>query len=98
MNFESNKDHDLAMDDENEMKCYPKRATNQMPYQKIEKEIRLNKQWPPITEVNEVMNNGKLNEMHIFDINKNKNKSSTTPKGINLNDSFINKEEETTTL
>jgi hypothetical protein len=56
MNFESNKEKDLVLEEENEMKCYPKVSNNQMPYQKIEKEIRLNKQWPPITEVNEISN------------------------------------------
>ena len=60
MNFESNKEKELVLDEENEMKCYPKVSNNQMPYQKIEKEIRLNKQWPPITEINE-MSNGVVN-------------------------------------
>jgi hypothetical protein len=54
MNFESNKEREIALDEENEMKCIPKRMNNQMPYQKIEIEIRENKQWPPITQVNEI--------------------------------------------
>ena len=56
MNFETKKERDIVLDEENEMKCYPQRSNSQMPYQKIEKEIRLNKQWPPITDVNELTN------------------------------------------
>ena len=36
--------------DFDDRKCYPKRATNLMPYHKIEIEIRKDAQWPPITE------------------------------------------------
>lgn len=39
----------LSLEDEDKMKCYPKRAANQTPYQKIEFEIRKKPHWPPIT-------------------------------------------------
>lgn len=34
---------------EEDRKCYPKRASNQMPYQKIEHQIRNDTDWPPIS-------------------------------------------------
>jgi hypothetical protein len=109
MNFESNKEKDLVLEEENEMKCYPKVSNNQMPYQKIEKEIRLNKQWPPITEINE-MSNGVLHRNISplpIDINNNgklnDNTATTTTTIImesknKLTDSFNNKTEEVTSF
>jgi hypothetical protein len=51
MDYQTNKQKNKLdkIEDEIQMKCYPKRTTNQMPYQKIENELRKNTQWPPIT-------------------------------------------------
>lgn len=51
MAFETNKEREQLVkhDEESQMKCYPIKTTTQTPYQKIEIEIRKNKQWPPIT-------------------------------------------------
>ena len=39
------------LEDEDQRKCYPKRGTNIMPYQKIEFELRKDAHvWPPITK------------------------------------------------
>ncbi|CAF0715730.1 unnamed protein product [Brachionus calyciflorus] len=44
------KEDSLKLDDDNKYKCYPKRGSNQTPYQKIEFEIRKDAaHWPPIT-------------------------------------------------
>jgi hypothetical protein len=49
--FETNKEQEklIKNDEESQMKCYPIKTTTKTPYQKIEIEIRKNKQWPPIT-------------------------------------------------
>lgn len=50
MNFDIKDEHvKHARDDDLQKKCYPKRANNQMPYQKIEFELRKDAHWPPIT-------------------------------------------------
>lgn len=36
---------------EEDRKCYPIKASNQMPYQKIESQIRKDTDWPPISHV-----------------------------------------------
>lgn len=36
---------------EEDRKCYPIKASNQMPYQKIESQIRKDTDWPPISRV-----------------------------------------------
>jgi hypothetical protein len=81
MNFESNKEHDINVDDENEMKCYPKH-NNRMPYEKIESEIRKNKQWPPITEVNETLGNGNA-QHHAVDSTDARPASASASNSIN---------------
>ena len=46
------------LDDEDQRKCYPKRGTNIMPYQKIEFELRKDAHvWPPITKPHVDANN-----------------------------------------
>jgi hypothetical protein len=41
-----------TLDEQNQLKCYPKRGANQTPYQKIESQIREQAHfWPPITPV-----------------------------------------------
>ena len=92
MNFDSNKEREIALDEENEMKCIPKRMNNQMPYQKIEIEIRKNKQWPPITQVNETQMNGNL-ESH-----KPTSTNGTIDRKNKLNNNLIKKIEETTSF
>lgn len=47
--FESNEEKPIKIDDESLRKCIPIKNANQMPYQKIEKELRQNREWPPIT-------------------------------------------------
>lgn len=53
MNFDIRDEHvKHARDDDLQKKCYPKRAANQTPYQKIEFELRKDAHWPPITHNN----------------------------------------------
>lgn len=55
-------DYDLKDDSQknyqdDDKKCYPKRGSNQTPYQKIEFEIRKDSEfWPPITASNDQSN------------------------------------------
>jgi hypothetical protein len=51
MNYDIKEEQKKSLkEDDLDKKCYPKRASNQMPYQKIEIEIRKDAHWPPITE------------------------------------------------
>jgi hypothetical protein len=54
VDYSSNKDDDdhrkHNLNEEEKWKCYPKRGSNQTPYQKIESQIRKDAHfWPPIT-------------------------------------------------
>jgi hypothetical protein len=52
VNFDlKNKENKLNTEDE-KLKCYPKRTSNQAPYKKIEFEIQKEPHWPPITNHN----------------------------------------------
>jgi hypothetical protein len=44
-------------DNEKQVKCYPKNSNSRMPYQKIENEIKKNKNWPLITQTGDEINN-----------------------------------------
>lgn len=49
MNYDLKADDKKIKEADDQRKCYPKRASNLMPYHKIEIEIRKDTQWPPIT-------------------------------------------------
>ncbi len=52
VNFDlKNKENKLETEDE-KLKCYPKRTSNQAPYKKIEFQIQKEPHWPPITNHN----------------------------------------------
>lgn len=52
VNFDlKNKENKLNVEDE-KLKCYPKRTSNQAPYKKIEFQIQKEPHWPPITNHN----------------------------------------------
>ena len=60
MNYEIKEEQKKSLkEDDFHKKCYPTRASNQMPYQKIEIEIRKDAHWPPITT--EVKDETKVN-------------------------------------
>lgn len=50
-------------EDDLQKKCYPKRNNNQMPYQKIEFELRKDTHWPPITNNSTTTNNNNNNHI-----------------------------------
>ncbi len=53
VNFDlKDKENKLNNEEDEKLKCYPKRASNKAPYKKIEFQIQKEPHWPPITNQN----------------------------------------------
>jgi hypothetical protein len=104
MNYEIKDEHvKHARDDDLQKKCYPKRANNQMPYQKIESELRKDAHWPPITKINSVnhinannSNNPVAPHIHVNSIQNEKvltANNSVVPSNHSTSSSQLNRSE-----
>lgn len=93
MNHDIKDEHVKHAKDDLQKKCYPKRTNNQMPYQKIEFELRKDAHWPPIsnnattTQTNVVLNEKNTNEI----VSANLVSSSRSNSNNHLNRSESNK-------
>lgn len=78
MNYEIKDEHvKHAREDDLQKKCYPKRANNQMPYQKIESELRKDAHWPPITNNNNINANNHIHaNNHVVSVNSVQNEKT----------------------
>ena len=89
VNYEAqDKEKNKAIQDESQRKCYPKKSSNQMPYQRIEFEIRKDAHWPPITTISD---QPKSNHVYNNNINSSQTKIVENVIDETAEDSLLNK-------